>query len=250
MARSMMDIANAVAFLASAKAQYITGSTADRRRRRERPDCAVPYALQVLCRNPKEIAMSIRKHACWAAQHLALASPQAAHADGLRPIDAKSIRTRRGGVRVLPTTPSKRDGFHVVTTLAQGMAGKRRSRVVSVLAPGQSVAFSTPHQAGALGIRPERRQRVRPQGEIGLELNFGPIWRFLIPSGEGEMDRQAIDVHGRIAFRTTRTSRCPEDLRSRAPMAEGPVLATDGRNAGRLRNLSAFVGVDLVTGAR
>jgi hypothetical protein len=41
--------------------------------------------------------------------------------------------------------------LHVVTTLAQGMAGMP-IRVVSVLAPGQSAAFSTPHQAGALEI--------------------------------------------------------------------------------------------------
>src|SRR5882757_3765372 len=105
------------------------------------------YALQVLCRNPKEIAMSIRRMLFAAA--FALASLEAAHADGLRPIEAKSIDL--GEVSGIAYYTVERDGFHVVTTLAQGMAGTP-IRVVSVLAPGQSVAFSTPHQAGALEI--------------------------------------------------------------------------------------------------
>jgi hypothetical protein len=97
--------------------------------------------------NPKEIAMSIRSMLVVAA--FALASLQAAHADGLRPIDAKSIDL--GEVSGVAYYTVERDGFHVVTTLAQGMAGMP-IRVVSVLAPGQSVAFSTPHQAGTLEI--------------------------------------------------------------------------------------------------
>jgi hypothetical protein len=91
--------------------------------------------------------MSIRSMLVAAA--FALASLQAAHADGLRPIDAKSIDL--GEVSGVAYYTVERDGFHVVTTLAQGMAGTP-IRVVSVLAPGQSVAFSTPHQAGALEI--------------------------------------------------------------------------------------------------
>lgn len=78
----------------------------------------------------------------------ALASLQAAHASDLRPIDAKSIDL--GEVSGVAYYTVQRDGFHVVTTLAQGIAGKP-IRVVSVLGPGQSVAFSTP-QAGALEI--------------------------------------------------------------------------------------------------
>ena len=81
---------------------------------------------------------------------LALASLQAAHADGLHPIDAKSIDL--GEVSGVAYYTVERDGFHVVTTLAQGVSGTP-IRVVSVLAPGQSVAFSTPHQAGAIEIR-------------------------------------------------------------------------------------------------
>jgi hypothetical protein len=91
--------------------------------------------------------MSIR-HTLLAAA-FALASLQAAHADGLRPIDAKSIDL--GEVSGVAYYTVERDGFHVVTTLAQGVTGTP-VRVVSVLAPGQSVAFSTPHEAGALEI--------------------------------------------------------------------------------------------------
>jgi hypothetical protein len=79
----------------------------------------------------------------------ALAPLQAIYAEGLRPIDAKSIDL--GEVSGVAYYTVERDGFHVVTTLAQGMAGTP-IRVVSVLAPGQSVAFSTPRLAGVLEI--------------------------------------------------------------------------------------------------
>src|ERR1700746_106372 len=102
----------------------------------------MPYALQVLCRNPKEIAMSIRS--MLVAAGFPVASREAAHADGLRPIDAKSIDL--GEVSGVAYYTVERDGFHVVTTLAQGMAGTP-IRVVCVLTPGESVVFSTPHQA-------------------------------------------------------------------------------------------------------
>jgi hypothetical protein len=104
-------------------------------------------ALQGLCRNPKEIAMSIRSMLVAAA--FALALLEAAHADGLRPIDGKSIDL--GEVSGIAYYTVERDGFHVVTTIAQGTAGTP-IRVVSILAPGQRVAFSTPHQEGALEI--------------------------------------------------------------------------------------------------
>jgi hypothetical protein len=105
------------------------------------------YALQFSSRNPKEIAMSIRSMLVAAA--LASASIESAHADGLRPIDGMSINL--GEVSGVAYYTVGRDGFHVVTTLAQGMAGTP-IRVVSVLAPGQRVAFSTPYQADALEI--------------------------------------------------------------------------------------------------
>jgi hypothetical protein len=102
-------------------------------------------ALQVLCRNPKEIAMSIRSMLVAAV----FASLEPAHADGLRPIDAMSVGV--GDVSGVAYYTVERDGFHVVTTLAQGITGTP-IRIVCVLAPGQSVAFSTPHQANALEI--------------------------------------------------------------------------------------------------
>jgi hypothetical protein len=107
----------------------------------------MPFALQVLYHKPKEIDMSIRSMLVAAA--IAVASLGAAHADGLRPTDARSIDL--GDVSGVAYYTVQRDGFHVVTTLAQGAAGTP-IRVVSVLAPGQSVAFSTPHQADALEI--------------------------------------------------------------------------------------------------
>jgi hypothetical protein len=78
-----------------------------------------------------------------------LASLGSAHADGLRPIEARSIDL--GEVSGIAYYTVERDGFHVVATLAQGAAGTP-IRVVSVLAPGQSVVLSTPQQAGALEI--------------------------------------------------------------------------------------------------
>jgi hypothetical protein len=79
----------------------------------------------------------------------ALASLEPARADGLRPIDAMSIDI--GEVSGVAYYTVERDGFHVVATLAQGMTATS-IRVVCVLAPGQSVAFSTPHQVNAVEI--------------------------------------------------------------------------------------------------
>jgi hypothetical protein len=107
----------------------------------------MPNAFQLLRRNPKEVDMSIRNMLVAAA--LVLATLGTAQADSLRPIDAKSIDL--GDVSGVAYYTVERDGFHVVMTLAQGMEGTP-IRVVSVLAPGQSVAFSTPHQADALEI--------------------------------------------------------------------------------------------------
>ncbi|QHO76266.1 hypothetical protein ACH79_30350 [Bradyrhizobium sp. CCBAU 051011] len=78
-----------------------------------------------------------------------IASLTAAHADGLRPIEGKSIDL--GGISGIAYYTVERDGFHVVTTLAQGEAGTP-IRVVSVLASGQRVVLSTPQQADAIEI--------------------------------------------------------------------------------------------------
>ena len=88
-------------------------------------------------------------HKLLVAAAFAFAALGAAHADGLRPIDARSIDL--GEISGVAYYTVERDGFHVVTTLAEGVAGTP-IRVVSVLAPGQRVAFSTPHQSGALEI--------------------------------------------------------------------------------------------------
>jgi hypothetical protein len=97
--------------------------------------------------NSKEIAMSIRGLLLVAA--FAFASLGAAHAGGMRPIEAKSIDL--GEVAGVACYTVERDGLHVVTTLAQGETGIP-IRVVSVLAPGQSVVLSTPHASGAIEI--------------------------------------------------------------------------------------------------
>lgn len=78
-----------------------------------------------------------------------LASLTAAHADDVRPIEARSIDL--GGVPGIAYYTVERDGFHVVTTLAEGEGGTP-IRVVSVLAPGQRVVFSTPRPASAIEI--------------------------------------------------------------------------------------------------
>jgi len=78
-----------------------------------------------------------------------LASLGAAHANGLRPIEAQSVHL--GDVSGVAYYTVEPDGFRVVTTLALGEAGTP-IRFVSVLAPGQRVVLSTPHQAGAVEI--------------------------------------------------------------------------------------------------
>jgi hypothetical protein len=78
-----------------------------------------------------------------------IASMTAAHADGLRPLEGKSIDL--GEISGIAYYTVERDGFHLVATLAQGEAGKP-IRVVSILAPGQRVVLSTPQQAGAIEI--------------------------------------------------------------------------------------------------
>ena len=79
----------------------------------------------------------------------ALASLTAARAEGVRPIEARSIDL--GEVSGVAYYTVERDGFHVVTTLAEGENGKP-IRVVSVLAPGQRVVLSTPDLADAIEI--------------------------------------------------------------------------------------------------
>jgi len=81
-----------------------------------------------------------------------IASLTLAHAEGLRPIEAKSIDL--GGTSGVVYYTVERDGFRVVATLAQSETGTP-VRVVSLLAPGQSVLLSTPRPAGVIEISRE-----------------------------------------------------------------------------------------------
>jgi hypothetical protein len=95
----------------------------------------------------KESVVSIRNMLIVAT--LTFTSLTTAHSDGLRPIEAKSIDL--GDVSGVAYYTTERDGFHVVTTIAQGAAGAP-IRVVSVLTPGQRVVLSTANQASRLEI--------------------------------------------------------------------------------------------------
>jgi hypothetical protein len=100
---------------------------------------------------PPEIIMSIRNTIL--ATTFTLASLLgAAHADGVRPIQARSIDL--GKVSGVAYYTVERDGFRVVTTLAQGEAGTP-VRVVAVLGPGQSVMLSTPRESGVAPVAVE-----------------------------------------------------------------------------------------------
>ncbi|TWI68454.1 hypothetical protein N2603_13315 [Bradyrhizobium huanghuaihaiense] len=81
-----------------------------------------------------------------------LVSLTAAQAEGLRPIEAKSIDL--GGISGVAYYTVERDGFRVVATLAQGETGTP-FRVVSLLAPGQRLLLSTPKPAGVIEISRE-----------------------------------------------------------------------------------------------
>jgi len=70
----------------------------------------------------------------------------AAQAGALKPIEARSIDL--GTARAVAYYTVERDGFRVVTTLAQGESGAP-VRFETLLAPGQSVVLSTPREAGA-----------------------------------------------------------------------------------------------------
>src|SRR3984957_6077856 len=99
----------------------------------------------------------------------ALATLGGAHAESLRPIQAKSIDL--GDVSGVAYYTVERDGFHVVTTLAQGEAGKP-IRVGSVLAPGPHGGLFTASQTSGLEIsRQGDRVLVRnASSAVGLSL--------------------------------------------------------------------------------
>ena len=82
---------------------------------------------------------------------LLLAATGIAHADGVEPMQARSIDL--GAVSGSAYYTVERDGFRVVTTLAQ--ATGTPVRMVAVLAPGQSVALSTPREVGVAPVEVE-----------------------------------------------------------------------------------------------
>ena len=92
--------------------------------------------------------MSIRNTLLAAALTLASLGT-AAQANGLKPIEGRSVNL--GDVSGVVYYTIEPDGFRVVTTLS-GTERGTPIRYVSVLAPGQRVLLSTPHQAGALEI--------------------------------------------------------------------------------------------------
>lgn len=87
---------------------------------------------------------------------LALATAGAAHADGLRPIEARSIDL--GAVTGTAYYTVDQDGYRVVATLAQGEAGTP-VRFEAVLTPGQTVTLSTPADVGFAADRIEISRR-------------------------------------------------------------------------------------------
>jgi len=99
--------------------------------------------------------MNIRQTTLAAALALAFIGP--AHAEGLKPFQGQVIDL--GDVSAVAYYTIERDGFRVVATLAKKDEDAVPVRVVVVLAPGQSLTLSTPHEAGA------RPTRSRSSGE-------------------------------------------------------------------------------------
>jgi hypothetical protein len=93
----------------------------------------------------QEVAMNIKQTTLAAA--LALLPLGAAHAEGLKPFQGKVIDL--GDVSGVAYYSVERDGFRVVATLAKKAEDAAPVRAVAVLAPGQSLTLSTPHEAGA-----------------------------------------------------------------------------------------------------
>ena len=99
--------------------------------------------------------MKIRHTVVAALSGLTLIS--AAHAGELKPIQGGSIDL--GEVSGVAYYTVEREGFRVVTTLSQGETGTP-VRVVTVLAPGQSVVLSTPREAGVAPVAVEIRREA------------------------------------------------------------------------------------------
>ena len=88
--------------------------------------------------------MTIRQTTLAAAFALAAIGPT--QAEGLKPLQGEAIDL--GDVSGVAYYTVERDGFRVVATLAKKDEDAVPVRVVVVLAPGQSLTLSTPHEAG------------------------------------------------------------------------------------------------------
>ena len=93
----------------------------------------------------KEMIMKI--HCSIIAAAFALASLGVVQAEGLKPIEGQAVDL--GNLSGVAYYTVERDGFHIVATLAQQGEDGAPVRVETVLAPGQSVTFSTPRGVGA-----------------------------------------------------------------------------------------------------
>jgi hypothetical protein len=106
--------------------------------------------------HPKEPQMHIRNTFIAAAAALAFAFP--AMAEGLRPIQNQKIDL--GGVAGDAYYTVEHDGFHVVATFAERGGAGTPVRFQALLAPGQSVVFSSPRGEGEMPASVEiTRQR-------------------------------------------------------------------------------------------
>ena len=88
--------------------------------------------------------MTMRQTSLAAALALGFIGP--AHAEGLKPLQGEVIDL--GDVSGVAYYTVERDGFRVVATIAKKDEDAVPVRVVVVLAPGQSLTLSTPHEAG------------------------------------------------------------------------------------------------------
>jgi predicted aconitase len=85
-----------------------------------------------------------------------LAAVTAARADGLRPIEGRTIDL--GHVSGVVYYTVEHDGFRVVATFAEAEAGTP-VRFEAVLAPGQSIVLSAPREVGIALYAIEIRRR-------------------------------------------------------------------------------------------
>ena len=102
----------------------------------------------------------------------ALTVAGAAQADGLRPVEGRSIDL--GDVSGIAYYTVEPDGFRVVATVAQGEAGTP-VRLETVLAPDQSVVLSTPREGS---VEPNAAKRCCNSGPLKPERR----WRMAFKS--------------------------------------------------------------------